>query len=80
MKALKQHTTRKTMNNIAHDVMYRMTYNTGKGDTFTTVANFCANTPEELQLQVARHCSRYGVIGKQEISPADLEFEDLIDD
>lgn len=68
------------MNNTTHDVMYRMTYNTGTGDTFTTVANFASHSAEELKLQVDRHCNRYGVISKQEISPADLEFEDLIDD
>lgn len=62
--------------------MYRMTYNNlpSEGGTFTTVANFCAHSAEELKLQVDRHCGHYGVISKQEISPADLEFEDLADD
>ena len=81
MKSLKQHTTRKIMNNIVHDVMYKFTYNKmPEGGTFTSVANFAANSAEELDLLVKGHCGRYGVIKKQEISAADLEFEDLVDD
>ena len=81
MKSLKQHTTRKIMNNTIHDVMYKFTYNKmPEGGTFTSVANFAANSAEELDLLVKGHCGRYGVIKKQEISAADLEFEDLVDD
>tara|TARA_R110000803_G_scaffold206720_1_gene274163 strand:- start:2497 stop:2703 length:207 start_codon:yes stop_codon:yes gene_type:complete len=68
------------MNNITHDVMYRFTYNSDNGKTFTTVANFCAHSAEELNLIVKGHCGKYGVIKKQEITAAELEFEDLAND
>jgi len=61
--------------------MIRFTYNTGNGETFTTVANFGSNVSEaDLDLQIASHVNHYGVIAQTEIEPQDLEFEDLAND
>lgn len=62
------------------DKMYRMTYNDGKGGTFTTVCSFAAESEEALQLQIEGHCNKYGVLGRDEIEPQDLEYEDLAED
>jgi len=65
-----------------HSVMYRFTYRNGpkQGGEFTSVVNFCASTADELDLAVAGHINKYGVIKKHELEQQDLEFEDLIDD
>jgi len=62
-----------------YDKMYRFTYNDGKGGTFTTVCSFAAHSEQELQLQIEGHCNKYGVLGRDEITEADLEYEDLAD-
>ena len=60
--------------------MIRFTYSTGNDTTFTTVANFCSHSEADLDLQIAGHAGKYGVIHQQLIEPQDLEFEDLVND
>lgn len=68
------------MNQPIHSAMYRMTYNTGAGSTFTTVVNFASHSEADLELQVTGHCRKYGAVGMDLLEPSDLEFEDLADD